>query len=97
MEQVVASESQVRQQVREYVLDNFLMGGGNELKDGDSFMDNHIVDSTGFLELVAFLEETFGFRIEDQEMVPENLDSLNNISRFVCARLTAQSTVGRTS
>jgi acyl carrier protein len=86
MEQSSVSADQVRQQVREYVLDNFLMGGGKELQDEDSFMDNHIVDSTGFLELVAFLEQAFGFRIEDQEMVPENLDSLSNIARFVCSK-----------
>lgn len=75
--------SNVKQQVRKFILDNFMMGGAQELPDDASFIDRHVIDSTGFLELIAFVEETFGFRIADDEMIPENLDSLNNIERFV--------------
>ena len=74
----------IRGQVREFVLDNFLMGGtAEDLADETSFIDTHILDSTGFLELVAYLEATFDIRIEDDEMVPENLDSLRSIEGFV--------------
>lgn len=74
----------IKAQVRQYVLDNFMMGStAADLKDADSFMDRHILDSTGFLELIAYLEETFGIRIEDSEMVPENLDSVDHVAAYV--------------
>jgi len=76
--------SDIKQQVRTYIFDNFIMAGDPAgLKDGDSFMDQHILDSTGFIELITYLEETFGIKVEDDEMVPENLDSLNNIEKFI--------------
>lgn len=74
----------IKTQVRSYIVDNFIMGGsGAQFKDGDSFMEKHVIDSTGFLELVTYLEETYGFVVDDEEMVPENLDSLNNIEAYV--------------
>jgi len=74
----------VKQQIRSYIFDNFIMAGDpGGLKDDDSFMDRHILDSTGFIELITFLEETFGIKVDDDEMVPENLDSLNNIENFL--------------
>lgn len=74
----------IKSQVRLYIFDNFIMSGDSgELKDGDSFMERHILDSTGFIELITFLEQAFGVRVEDEEMVPENLDSLNNIENFL--------------
>jgi acyl carrier protein len=70
--------------VRQYILQNFLMGDmGVQLKDDQSFLDHHIIDSTGFIELVTFLEETWRIHIEDEEMIPENLDSLDCIEHFV--------------
>ena len=74
----------IKKTVREYILQNFLMGDmGVTLKDDQSFLDHHILDSTGFIELVTYLETTWNFRIQDEEMIPENLDSLDNIERFV--------------
>ncbi len=74
----------IKSQVRSYIFDNFIMSGDSgDLKDGDSFMERHILDSTGFIELITFLEQAFGVRVEDDEMVPENLDSLNNIENFL--------------
>ena len=82
----------IKPQVREFIQDNFLMGAKRAAyADGDSFMAHHLVDSTGFLELVMFLEETYGFTVEDEEMVPENLDSLNAIQAYV-ARKTGRAT-----
>ncbi len=83
---MTANETQARIQtaVRQYIADNFLLGAGARLPaDGDSFLEHHVLDSTGFLELVAHLEETYGLKIEDEEMVPENLDSLAAIGAFV--------------
>jgi acyl carrier protein len=80
----------VKTKVRTYIVDNFLMGGeGLSFKDADSFIDKHIVDSTGFLELVCFLEEEWNFAVEDSEMIPENLDSLDNIEAYVSAKTQA--------
>ncbi len=74
----------VKAKVRTYIMDNFIMGGTvAPFKDADSFMAKHVIDSTGFLELVTFLEETYGFVVEDEEMVPDNLDSLDNIETYV--------------
>jgi acyl carrier protein len=78
----------IKEQVRTYVVDNFVMGShAPKFADSDSFLDLHIVDSTGFLELVTYIEEKFGIRIEDDEMVPENLDSLDNIDAYVAKKL----------
>jgi acyl carrier protein len=80
----------VKTQVRQYILDNFIMGATvAKLGDADSFMERHILDSTGFLELISYLEETFGIRVEDEEMVPENLDSLDHISGFLARKRAA--------
>jgi acyl carrier protein len=77
--------------VREFVVENFLFGDGEALKDDTSFMEEGIIDSTGILELVFFLEETFGFSVEDDELVPDNMDSLQNIARYVDRKLDASS------
>ena len=77
--------------VREFVIENFLFGDGEVLKDDTSFMQEGIIDSTGILELVFFIEETFGFSVEDDELVPENMDSLQNIDRFIDQKLNLNS------
>ena len=69
--------------VRKYLFDNFVMGDNVTIADDSSLMDDHILDSTGFLELIAFIEETFGVRVDDEEMLPENFDSLLNIENYV--------------
>ena len=69
--------------IRTFVIDNFLFGDAGDLKDDASLLDEGIIDSTGILELVAFLEEQFEIRIEDEEMIPENLDSIDHISDFI--------------
>jgi acyl carrier protein len=79
----------IKAQVREFIQDNFIMGAkAVQFTDSDSFMDRHLIDSTGFLELVTYLEDTFNFRIDDQEMVPENLDSLDAVEAYVGRKLT---------
>ncbi len=76
--------SDIKEQVRDFIIENFLFGeGGEDLKDDDSFLEKGIIDSTGVLELVEWLEETFGFKVEDEELVPENLDSVNNLEAFI--------------
>ena len=78
--------------VREYVVENFLFGDGESLREDVSFMEEGIIDSTGILELVFFLEENFSISIEDHELVPENMDSLQNIAGFIARKVDASST-----
>lgn len=76
--------SNIKDQVRAYINDNFIMGAdGVPFTDADSLLQLHIVDSTGFLELILFIEETFRIGVAEEEMVPENLDSLNAIEAYV--------------
>jgi acyl carrier protein len=73
--------------VREFVVENFLVGDGEELKDDSSFLEEGIIDSTGMLEMVMFLEKTYGIKIADEELIPKNMDSLQNIARFIDRKL----------
>jgi len=70
--------------VRNYILENFLFSDNqSDLTDEVSFLEEGIVDSTGVLELVMFVEETFGIRVEDEEIIPDNFDSVAKLSRYV--------------
>ena len=80
----------IKADVRRYIEDNFIMGaGGTALADGDSFLEMHVLDSTGFLELIGHLEEAYGIKVLDDEMVPENLDSLQSVAEFVARKRAA--------
>jgi acyl carrier protein len=59
------------------------------LGDDDSFLEHHVLDSTGFLELISHLEETYGIKVLDDEMVPENLDSLRSVADFIARKRAA--------
>ena len=74
---------QIREQVRSFISSNFFLPESEELADGSSLLDQGIIDSTGVLELILFLEETFSLTVEDSEMLPENLDSVDSITTFV--------------
>lgn len=70
--------------IREFIVDNFVMGeDSDDLDNGDSLLDKGIIDSTGVLELVAFVEETFSFEVEDSEVVPENFDTIDCLVSYV--------------
>lgn len=74
----------LEQKVRSYILESFLFTDDQSvLGNADSLLGKGIIDSTGALELVGFLEEQCGIKVADEEMVPENLDSVNNILAFV--------------
>jgi len=74
-------------QVRAFVKANYMLGQNDELQDDQSFLDSGIIDSTGVLELVAFLEEQFGINVEDEELTPDNLDSVNVICAYLERKL----------
>ena len=76
-------------EIRNFIVENFMLGmNPEELTDSDSLLDKGIIDSTGVLELVVFLEENYQIQIEDEELVPENLDSINNLVKFIQKKQT---------
>ncbi len=76
--------SSVQREVTAFIVDNFLFGNSAEAPaPTTSFMETGLIDSTGVLELVAFIEEKYGFKVGDDELVPENLDSVANLAGFV--------------
>ncbi len=83
-----ANEVEVRGKIRGFLVQNFLLGGsGANVKDSDSFLDSGMVDSTGVLEFVNFLQETWNIEVEDQELLPANFDSVDNLTAFVVKKL----------
>ena len=73
-----------RADIRTFIVDNFMMGRDpQELTDSGSLLELGIIDSTGVLELVGFMEENFGLQVEDEDLVPENLDSVDNLVNYV--------------
>ena len=73
--------------IRSFIVDTFLLGDDDGFADTDSLIDGGIVDSTGVMEIVAFLEETYGIPIDDDELVADNLDSVERLTKFVDAKL----------
>ena len=81
----------IEQEIRRFIIDNFLFGAeDSKLCNDASFLQHDIIDSTGVLELVAFLEEKYGIKIEDEEFVPANLDSINDLVRFVDSKIKSK-------
>ena len=83
IQEKVVSPSQVKSIVRTFVIDNFLFGQGREFSDSDSFLEHGLIDSMGILTLLEFVSEHFDIRVADDEIVPENWDSLDRIATFV--------------
>jgi len=79
----------MRDKIRHFIIDNFLFGDDRGLNDSTSLLSAGVVDSTGILEMVSFLESEFAIKIKDEELVPEHLDSIDNISLFLQKKLTA--------
>jgi len=75
--------------VRQFVVTNFYVPDGIAITDDQSLLDSGVIDSTGVLELIAFVEDRFSIQIEDQEMVPANLDSIGRVAEFVSRKQAA--------
>ncbi len=74
----------VQSEIRAFIVENFLFGDDSQPLDPDmSLIDNDLVDSTGILELVSFLEQHFGIAVADSEIVPANLDTIGRIAAYV--------------
>lgn len=84
--------AKVLSEVRQFVLTNFLFGDAAKMPgDADSLLESGVLDSTGVLELVEFLEDDLGVPVADHETIPANLDSMENISGFVARKRTDSS------
>jgi acyl carrier protein len=77
---------EIKEQVRAFVTSNFYLPDPAALGNDVSLLDRGIIDSTGVLEVIAFLEDTFSIAVEDSEMLPENLDSIDRIASFVARK-----------
>jgi acyl carrier protein len=86
--EMTRTATDVTTEVRAYIVDRFLFGqNADQLQNSDSFMEQRLVDSTGILEVVMFLEERYGISVGDEDLVPENLDSIDRIAAFVARKL----------
>lgn len=75
---------ELEKKIKGYILENYLFTDDeSQLASGDSLLERGIIDSTGILEVIMFLEDEFGVTVDDDEMVPENLDSVANLVAFV--------------
>ena len=77
----------IKEQIRAFVTSNFYVADPTALEDGASLLDRGIIDSTGVLEVIFFIEENFGITVEDSEMLPDNLDSIERIANFVSHKI----------
>ena len=82
--------AEIKDKIRSFIVEDFLFGDDQGLEDTTSFLDEGIIDSTGMLELISFLEEQFSIEIADDEMVPENLDSISNVLSFLNRKLGSE-------
>ena len=75
--------------IRQFILGNFLFdASGDALKNETSFLEEGIIDSTGILELVEWIEEEFELSVDDEELIPDNLDSVNQLSAFISRKIS---------
>ncbi|MGH8174732.1 MAG: acyl carrier protein [Steroidobacter sp.] len=80
----------LRDNIRDFILENYLFTNDTSaIGFDDSLLERGIVDSTGMLEIIFFIEENLGVKVQDEEMIPDNLDSVNKIAQFVEARRRA--------
>lgn len=75
-----------KEQIRAFLASNFYIADADALQSETSLLDQGVVDSTGVLEVIGFIEETFGITVEDSELLPENLDSIQGIAQYIISK-----------
>ncbi len=76
--------SEIENKIRRFLIENFILSEQlDQLGNNDSFLDNGIIDSTGILELIFFVEEQFGIQVDTSEVLPENFDSINRLVAYI--------------
>ena len=82
------STADIEKELKVFIRDKFLSGNKNIALDAhDSFLERGLIDSTGVLELVGFIEETYHIKVEDENLIPDNLDSLDKLEKFISRKL----------
>ena len=82
------SSTEIEKRISSFILSNFLFGDASKLPaSADSLLENGIIDSTGILEMIEFLESEFGIEVKEEETIPQNLDSLESLTRYVAGKL----------
>jgi acyl carrier protein len=91
------NSNQIRKEIIEFIRDNFILSEEESIQDEESLLEKGVIDSTGVLELVAHIEEKYDIVVDDEELVPANLDSIGNIIRFILRKMgkLEESTSGR--
>ena len=73
--------------IRHFIIENFIFdGNGDQMDNAQSFLETGIIDSTGMLELVSFIEEHYQIKMDDDELIPDNLDSVNNVVNYITSK-----------
>lgn len=94
----IGNPNDIETLLRDYITNNFPLEAGKEsFTNADSFTEKGIIDSTGVLELLEFLEGELGIKVEDEEVIPDNLDSLDNLTRFIKRKLGNSESTARLS
>jgi acyl carrier protein len=79
----------IEQSVREFIVSNFLFGASFDFSDKDSLLEKGIIDSTGVLELVDYVQQTYNIKVEDDELTPDNLDSVEKLATYIAKKSDA--------
>lgn len=87
MPEIEFTVMETRETIKTFIIENFLFGDAKGLENETSFLDAGIIDSTGILELISYLENHFNIHIEDSEVIPENLDSIEQLTAFLIIKL----------
>lgn len=82
-------QTDIKTQIRKFIVEDVLFGDPGDLSEDTSFLERGVLDSTGVLELVAFLEKSFNIKVTDTELLPENLDSIHAAGEFVSRKLAS--------
>jgi len=88
--QSIDQKSEIRDTIRQYIVDSILFGDAGGLEDTVSFQQSGVLDSVGFLEVITFVEKQFGIQIVDGDLVPENFDTVSRIADFIHDKLNAK-------
>ncbi len=90
---MASSQKANTQEIRAFIVESFLLGQDPGFGDADSLLESGIIDSTGVMHVIAFLEEHFAITIDDEDLVADNLDSVDRIARFVAHKQALKATL----
>jgi acyl carrier protein len=84
----------IKNEIKKFLIENFLFGDDSiEIVEDESLMDQGLIDSTGILELITFIENTYNIKIDNNEIIPENLDTLDNMQKFLSIKIEKNAVV----